>query len=144
MTTSFIFKHVCTKLHESSLYSTHLNSWEDLPVFSWAMRQVWRRSAGRCVVPVHPCETPWRLCEDGHSLWCPEDCKIDGNIELFIHAKFLGRNTNMYLHFISFLHIDMTHVVEILAHVTQGHKCDHINGFNVNNDISKTVVVQIQ
>ena len=37
-----------------------------------------------------------------------------------LHAKFLGRNTNMYLHFMSLLHIDMTHVVEILSHMTQG------------------------
>ena len=31
-----------------------------------------------------------------------------------LHAKFFTGNINMYLHFVSFLHIDTTQVVEIL------------------------------
>ena len=37
-----------------------------------------------------------------------------------LHAKFFRRNKNIYLHFMSFLHIDMTQVVEILPQVRQG------------------------
>ena len=36
----------------------------------------------------------------------------------FLHAKFFSRN--MYLQFLSFLHTDMTQVVEILPYVRQG------------------------
>ena len=34
-------------------------------------------------------------------------------------AKFFRRNQNIYLHFMSFLHIDVTQVVEILSQVRQ-------------------------
>ena len=33
------------------------------------------------------------------------------------HAKFFRGNKNIYLHFMSFLHMDMTQVVEILPHL---------------------------
>ena len=32
-----------------------------------------------------------------------------------LHAKFFRGNINIYLHFVSFLHIDMTQVVESLG-----------------------------
>ena len=32
-----------------------------------------------------------------------------------LRAKFFRGNIKIYLHFVSFLHIDMTHVVEILS-----------------------------
>ena len=35
-------------------------------------------------------------------------------------AKFFRGNINIYLHFITFLHIDMTQVVEIFPQVRQG------------------------
>ena len=35
-------------------------------------------------------------------------------------AKFFWGNINIYLHFMSFLHTDKTHVVEIPPRVTQG------------------------
>ena len=38
---------------------------------------------------------------------------------LALHAKFFRGNKNIYLHFMSFLHIDMTQVVEILPQVRQ-------------------------
>ena len=34
-------------------------------------------------------------------------------------AKFFRGNINLYLHFVSFLHIDMTQVVEFLPQITQ-------------------------
>ena len=37
-----------------------------------------------------------------------------------LHAKFLRENINIYLHFMSFLHSDKTHVVEIPPWVRQG------------------------
>ena len=37
-----------------------------------------------------------------------------------LHAKFSRGNINICLYFMSSLHIDMTHVVEILAHIRQG------------------------
>ena len=36
-----------------------------------------------------------------------------------LHAKFFRRNKNIYLHFMSFLHIDMTQVVEVLPQLRQ-------------------------
>ena len=36
-----------------------------------------------------------------------------------LHAKFFRGNKNIYLYFMSFLHIDMTQVFEILAQVRQ-------------------------
>ena len=36
-----------------------------------------------------------------------------------LHANFFRGNTNIYSHFISFLHMDMTQVVEILPQVRQ-------------------------
>ena len=36
-----------------------------------------------------------------------------------LHAKFFTENINIYLHFVSFLHIDTTHVVEILPQIRQ-------------------------
>ena len=37
-----------------------------------------------------------------------------------LHAKFSTGNINIYLHFMSLLHIDMTQVVEILHQVRPG------------------------
>ena len=37
-----------------------------------------------------------------------------------LHAKSFSRNKNIYLHFMSFLHIEMKQVVEILPQVVQG------------------------
>ena len=36
-----------------------------------------------------------------------------------LRAKFFRENINIYLHFVSFLHIDMTQVVEILPQIRQ-------------------------
>ena len=36
-----------------------------------------------------------------------------------LHAKFFRGNINLYLHFVSFLHIDTTQVVEILPQIEQ-------------------------
>ena len=36
-----------------------------------------------------------------------------------LHAKFFRGNINIYLHFVSFLHIDTTQVVEIRPQVRQ-------------------------
>ena len=36
-----------------------------------------------------------------------------------LHAKFFRGNINMYLHFVSFLDIDTTQVVEILPQIRQ-------------------------
>ena len=36
-----------------------------------------------------------------------------------LRAKFFRGNINIYLHFVSFLYIDMTQVVEILPQITQ-------------------------
>ena len=38
-----------------------------------------------------------------------------------LRAKFFWGNINIYLHFMSFLHIDMTQVGEILPQIRQGH-----------------------
>ena len=37
-----------------------------------------------------------------------------------LHAKIFGGNKNIYLHFMSFFHIDMTQVVGIVPQVRQG------------------------
>ena len=36
-----------------------------------------------------------------------------------LHAKFFRESINMYKHFVSYLHIDMTQVVEILSQIRQ-------------------------
>ena len=36
-----------------------------------------------------------------------------------LRAKFFRENMNIYLHFVSFLHIDTTQVVEILPQIRQ-------------------------
>ena len=38
-----------------------------------------------------------------------------------LRAKFFEGNLNLYLHFVSFLHIDTTQVVEILPQIRQEH-----------------------
>ena len=38
-----------------------------------------------------------------------------------LRAKFFRLNINMYLHFMSFLHIDMTQVLKILPQIRSGH-----------------------
>ena len=37
-----------------------------------------------------------------------------------LRAKFFRGNINIYLHFVSFLHIDMTQVLKILPQVREG------------------------
>ena len=37
-----------------------------------------------------------------------------------LHAKFFRGNINIYLHFVSLLHIDMTHVLKIPPQVRPG------------------------
>ena len=36
-----------------------------------------------------------------------------------LRVKFVRGNINIYLHFVSFLHIDMTQVIEILPQIRQ-------------------------
>ena len=36
-----------------------------------------------------------------------------------LRAKFFSGNINIYLHFVSFLHIDMKQVIEILPQISQ-------------------------
>ena len=44
---------------------------------------------------------------------------VDVNLTLYV-LSFSRGNKNIYLHFLSFLNIDMTQVVEILPQVRQG------------------------
>ena len=44
-----------------------------------------------------------------------------------LYAKFFRGNKNIYLHFMSFRHIDMTQVVEILPQVRQECTCSTVN-----------------
>ena len=54
-----------------------------------------------------------------------------------LRAKFSRGNKNIYLHFMSFLRIDMAQVVEILAQVGQEHTCIKcVPGAHPTNDIS--------
>ena len=46
-------------------------------------------------------------------------CSLDTFYLNPLHAKFLRGNLNTYLHFVSFLHIDETQVVEILPQIRQ-------------------------
>ena len=60
-----------------------------------------------------------RFVEDGGALSYPS---VDAIVELVVNplrAKFFRGNINIYLHFVSFLHIDTTQVVEILPQVRQ-------------------------
>ena len=49
--------------------------------------------------------------------------KIIHRVNLFnsLRAKFFSKGINIYLQFLSFLHIDMTQVVGILPHLRLGH-----------------------
>ena len=38
-----------------------------------------------------------------------------------LRAKFVSENINIYLQFLSFLHTDMTRVVELIARVIKGY-----------------------
>ena len=40
-----------------------------------------------------------------------------------LRAKFFSENIYIYLHVVSYLHIDMTHVVEILPQIRQEPTC---------------------
>ena len=52
------------------------------------------------------------------------DVQADLQVNLYhlnpLRAKFFRGNINVYLHFMSLLHIDMTQVVEILPQIRQG------------------------
>ena len=54
----------------------------------------------------------------------PVDQGQDDGLLLFcinsLHAELFRKNINMFLQFLSFLHTDMTQVVEILHHVRKG------------------------
>ena len=50
---------------------------------------------------------------------CPVPTVANIYLTLYL-LNFFRENINMYLHFMSFLHIDMTEVVEILHQVRQG------------------------
>ena len=43
----------------------------------------------------------------------------DVNLLNPLRAKFFSENINIYLHFVSYLHIDTTQVVEILPQIRQ-------------------------
>ena len=47
---------------------------------------------------------------------CPDP---DAGLVNPLRAKFFRGNINIYLHFVSFLHIDTTQVVEILPQIRQ-------------------------
>ena len=65
------------------------------------------------------------MCNQNHNKRCTVTDN-DSNKQLTniwlnsLRAKFFRGNINMYLHFMSLLHIDMTQVAEILPHVRQG------------------------
>ena len=47
------------------------------------------------------------------------DILVQRKLTTPVHAKLFTGNKNMYLHFMSFLHIDMAQVVEILPQASQ-------------------------
>ena len=47
-------------------------------------------------------------------------CRVDFISLNPLHAKFFRGNINIYLHFMSFIHIDMTRVLKILPQVREG------------------------
>ena len=56
---------------------------------------------------------------------CENDCTAPGEASIWhtfhpLRAHFFSGDKSIYLHFMSFLHIDMTQVVEILPQVRQG------------------------
>ena len=55
------------------------------------------------------CEIVWPVCLTGDNYMCLNP----------LHAKLFRGNINIYLHFVSFLHIDTTQVVEIFPQIRQ-------------------------
>ena len=58
----------------------------------------------------------WALCLDTHMKLALYKYAI---IIIIIIIKFFRENISIYLHFVSFLHIDTTQVVEILPQIRQ-------------------------
>ena len=57
--------------------------------------------------------------KDWHTYSRHNSCDFDKPSINLLHAKFFRRNKNLYLNFMSFLHIDMAQVLEILPQVRQ-------------------------
>ena len=54
-----------------------------------------------------------------HSATEGEEDSEWGTLINSLHAEFLTENINIYIHFVSYLHIDTTQVVEILPQIRQ-------------------------
>ena len=76
--------------------------------------QAWEAySAGTC----QPCVRMWKVSYIiSHSMY---RAQFDHFCLAYLHALCFRGNKKTYLHFVSFLHIDMTQVVEILPQVRQ-------------------------
>ena len=92
----------------------------------WSSWQRWQ-SARRCCDLRHPYGIQSRHCKETEE-WQPltafyklnslAPVRYSCNLNP-LHAKFFRGNKNINLHFMSFLHIDMTQVLEILPQVRQ-------------------------
>ena len=70
---------------------------------------------------VHPVPLHLQCCVWGRqgSISWAHHCSADADVINPLRAKFFRGNINIYLHFVLFLHIDTTQVVEILPEIRQ-------------------------
>ena len=78
-------------------YSITRDQWVKIPLNEWPT--------------IAPCHDPYKSMNQHYT---SQQLEINP-----LRAKFFRGNINIYLHFVSFLHIDMTHVVEILPQIRQ-------------------------
>ena len=83
----------------------------------------------RCGLRCRARRAQWRHCQNStcpagnlYSQWCcPCGCWNNKEVKInSLRAKLFRVNINVYLHFVSFLCIDMTHVLKILPQVRPG------------------------
>ena len=83
-----------------------------------SLRGVYSRSTQELSACFRLHTTRGRISRDGKDLltWC---IVCTNQFLTLYHAKFFRGNQNIYLHFMSFLHIDITQAVEIIPQVRQ-------------------------
>ena len=119
----------------SSWIDTHVSSYCNTHVYYHTIKEMrWINSLSE----IHPCEYATNPCKNGatcnhqgqtYSCSCASgftgtDCEEGNGFDMYefnpLRAKLFWGNINIYLHFMSFLHIDLTQVLKTLPQVREG------------------------
>ena len=115
-------------MHQSPVNSPHEGQWRRALIFSLisALNKRLSKQSWRWWFET-PSRSLWRYCHGRVTSQCASQCwprspiQFHVSLTLSFRVKFFRGNINMYLHFMSLLHIDMTQVLKILPQVRPWH-----------------------